>query len=98
MTNHRNRSWWGWGWEESALVDQECRDLAALIPGLPETALPVPGVEDIDLPPARIVALGGSALPHAWLFVMESMMIGTFIAFWAVQTMQFWEIGVPEAA
>ncbi|MEO7125821.1 MAG: hypothetical protein ABI382_09730 [Nakamurella sp.] len=42
-----------------------------------------------------ILSLAGSMLPHAWLFVMESVMIGTFIAFWAVQTVQFWEIGVP---
>lgn len=54
MTEHRHRSWWGWGWEEQALGDQECQDLAAFIPGLPETALPVPTFGDIALRPSRI--------------------------------------------
>ena len=39
MTMQRHRSWWGWGWEDRALDDRACRDLAALIPGLPDTAL-----------------------------------------------------------
>ena len=55
-STHLHRSWWGWGWEERALDDRECRDLAALIPGLPDTPLPAPAVEDIDLPSPRIEA------------------------------------------
>jgi alkyldihydroxyacetonephosphate synthase len=47
------RSWWGWGWVESALPDQECIALAALLPGLADHPLPVPA---IDLKDPRVRA------------------------------------------
>jgi alkyldihydroxyacetonephosphate synthase len=53
---HLHRSWWGWGWEERALDDRTCRDLASLIPGSSDTPLPAPAVEDIDLPAPRVEA------------------------------------------
>lgn len=50
------RSWWGWGWAEQALPDAECTALAALLPGLPDTPLPVPDVARLTLrtPRARV--------------------------------------------
>ena len=50
----RTRSWWGWGWEDQALSDAECRELGGLIPGLPADPLPRPRVADLDLRPARV--------------------------------------------
>ncbi len=49
----RTRSWWGWGWEDQALTDAECTALGGLVPGLPDTPLPVPRVTDLDLPAPR---------------------------------------------
>ena len=50
----RTRSWWGWGWEELALTDEQCRSYGALLPGLSERPLAVPQVADLDLRPSRI--------------------------------------------
>ncbi len=52
----RIRSWWGWGWEDSALTDEECASYAALLPGLPETPLPAPRITDLGLRPSRLDA------------------------------------------
>jgi len=49
----RTRSWWGWGWTEEALPDDECVALAALLPGLADRPLPVPV---IDLKDPRVRA------------------------------------------
>ncbi len=59
----RRRSWWGWGWEDQALTDQECVSFGAQIPGLPESPLPIPSVADLDLPAPRIRVPG--SLAHA---------------------------------
>jgi alkyldihydroxyacetonephosphate synthase len=48
------RSWWGWGWQESALSDAECRALTPLLPGLSAEPVPVPRIEDVALPPPRL--------------------------------------------
>ena len=48
----RTRSWWGWGWTEEALPDDECVALAALLPGLANRPLPVP-VLDLKDPRVR---------------------------------------------
>lgn len=50
----RRRSWWGWGWEDQALTDQECARSGSQIPGLPESPLAIPSVGDLDLPAPRI--------------------------------------------
>ncbi|SCK16318.1 FAD-binding oxidoreductase [Streptomyces sp. WMMB 322] len=56
------RSWWGWGRTDQALPDSECRALAALLPGLPEEPLPVPGTGELTMASPRIRAPG--ALAH----------------------------------
>src|SRR5690348_8763794 len=48
------RSWWGWGRVDAALSDEECVGLAAGMPGLPTAPRPVPRIEDLALPRARI--------------------------------------------
>jgi alkyldihydroxyacetonephosphate synthase len=50
------RSWWGWGDPAAALDDAACRDLAAMLPGLPADPLPVPAVADLALPEPRVTA------------------------------------------
>jgi alkyldihydroxyacetonephosphate synthase len=50
----RTRSWWGWGWAESALGDDECAALAQQLPGLPARPLPVPDLACLDLPRPRV--------------------------------------------
>ncbi len=52
--DERVRSWWGWGWEDQAFSDAECVALGALVPGLPDTPLAVPRVEQLDLPEPRV--------------------------------------------
>ncbi|MQA27696.1 MAG: FAD-binding protein [Micromonosporaceae bacterium] len=49
----RTRSWWGWGWQESALSDGECRQLAPLLPGLSAEPIAPPDIGDVDLPAPR---------------------------------------------
>ncbi|MXG28461.1 FAD-binding oxidoreductase [Streptomyces sp. YIM 132580] len=51
-----SRSWWGWGDVDQALPDAECASLAALIPGAAASALPVPSVASLELPPVRVSA------------------------------------------
>ncbi|HWB67666.1 MAG TPA: FAD-binding oxidoreductase [Mycobacteriales bacterium] len=50
------RSWWGWGDPAAALDDVGCRELAALLPGLPADPLPVPAIADLALPEPRVTA------------------------------------------
>jgi alkyldihydroxyacetonephosphate synthase len=50
------RSWWGWGWEDHALSDDECVALGAMIPGLPDKPVAVPSLHDVELPTPRIAA------------------------------------------
>ncbi|WP_432024611.1 FAD-binding oxidoreductase [Streptomyces parvus] len=50
------RSWWGWGDPGQALPDAECAELAALVPGAAGTALPVPSLASLELPPVRVSA------------------------------------------
>ena len=45
----RLRSWWGWGWADQALTDEQCRQLTALLPEqgpaapqYPAAPMPVP--------------------------------------------------------
>jgi alkyldihydroxyacetonephosphate synthase len=45
------RSWWGWGQAENAVPDDQCVQLASLLPGLPERPVPIPGAY---LPPVRV--------------------------------------------
>lgn len=61
MTASRTRSWWGWGWEDQALTDDECTGLAAFIPGLPDRPLPTPVVRDVTIPPPRVSPPGALA-------------------------------------
>jgi alkyldihydroxyacetonephosphate synthase len=49
MATGRARSWWGWGWADAALADDECRAYGALVPGLAADPLPVPAVADLEL-------------------------------------------------
>ncbi|MDG6104810.1 FAD-binding oxidoreductase [Dactylosporangium aurantiacum] len=57
MAAWRERSWWGWGWADSALDDDACRRLAetSLRPWLPidGSLLPVP--DDPVLPAPRLI-------------------------------------------
>lgn len=55
-TSQRTRSWWGWGWEQEALTDDECRAYGAMMPGLSANPLPVPAVADLSLAPPRLTA------------------------------------------
>ena len=48
------RSWWGWGRTDSALPDDECAALAALLPGLPDRPRTPPRIGDLTLPEPRI--------------------------------------------
>ncbi len=52
----RTRSWWGWGWEESALSDEQCRSYGVLLPGLSDRPRVVPRVADLSLRPSRVGA------------------------------------------
>ena len=52
----RERSWWGWGWADAALSDDECRAYGALVPGLAAQPLPVPQVGDVVLRAPRASA------------------------------------------
>src|SRR5882757_5598214 len=50
------RSWWGWGWSEAALSDEECRQMAGVLPGgehLGDPA-PIPRLAELKLPTPRI--------------------------------------------
>jgi alkyldihydroxyacetonephosphate synthase len=48
------RSWWGWGRVDAALSDEECVALAAGLAGLAHTPRPIPEIEDVDVPAARV--------------------------------------------
>jgi alkyldihydroxyacetonephosphate synthase len=48
------RSWWGWGWAEQALSDEECRGLGGLLAGLSDNPLPVPRPADLTLAAPRV--------------------------------------------
>jgi alkyldihydroxyacetonephosphate synthase len=48
------RSWWGWGWTEQALSDDECRSLGQVLPGLASDPLPVPPADGLRLAAPRI--------------------------------------------
>ncbi len=50
----RRRSWWGWGWEDQALTDDDCRAYGALLPGLADVPYPVPPVGQVTLPAPRV--------------------------------------------
>jgi len=50
----RERSWWGWGWADQAIGDDECAQLGAGLPGLRERPRPVPRTRDLELRPPRV--------------------------------------------
>ncbi len=50
----RRRSWWGWGWTDAALSDDECRQLGALVPGAADSPLPVPDLARLELRRPRV--------------------------------------------
>jgi alkyldihydroxyacetonephosphate synthase len=52
----RSRSWWGWGWTEAALTDDECRRYGAAVGTSATEPLPVPLVADLDLRRSRLDA------------------------------------------
>jgi alkyldihydroxyacetonephosphate synthase len=54
VTRTAERSWWGWGLAQRALLDDECVTLGALLPGLPDRPRPVPRLADVALPPSRL--------------------------------------------
>lgn len=55
------RSWWGWGWDDAALTDDECRQYGGLVPGARSEPLPVPRVADLELRTPRVQAPDGLA-------------------------------------
>jgi alkyldihydroxyacetonephosphate synthase len=61
----KSRSWWGWGWAQDMLPDEECAALGALLPGLPGGPLPVPDVPAMPdpriAPPAALASLVSTA-------------------------------------
>ena len=53
----RRRSWWGWGWEDQALSDDQTEKLAAAMRARFDTDLavaPTPRLDDVDLPASRV--------------------------------------------
>ncbi|MBS1848827.1 MAG: FAD-binding oxidoreductase [Actinobacteria bacterium] len=50
----RRRSWWGWGWADAALSDEECRSYGALIPGAAAEPRVPPSIADLKLPRPRV--------------------------------------------
>lgn len=53
----RRRSWWGWGWEDQALSDDQTEKLAAAMRARFATDLtvaPAPRLEDVGLPASRV--------------------------------------------
>jgi alkyldihydroxyacetonephosphate synthase len=63
----RARSWWGWGRVDRALADDECAELGALLPGLPDRPRPVPHPGELAMPAARVrppASLGVSTTPE----------------------------------
>ncbi|MEO6958009.1 MAG: FAD-binding oxidoreductase [Antricoccus sp.] len=52
----RARSWWGWGWDDAALADEECLAYRAQLPGLAAAPYPVPDVRDLSLTAPRTKA------------------------------------------
>ena len=50
----RARSWWGWGWADQAVGDEECVQLRAGLPGLRERPRAVPGPADLQLRAPRV--------------------------------------------
>jgi alkyldihydroxyacetonephosphate synthase len=69
MAAGRARSWWGWGWVDAALGDDECRAYGALVPGLAAEPLPIPDVAGLELraprasAPASLAAFVTDATP-----------------------------------
>lgn len=49
-----HQSWWGWGWEQQALTDKECEDFGSLIPGLRNTPLVAPRIDELELRQSRV--------------------------------------------
>lgn len=55
--NGRRRSWWGWGWEDEALADDQAEKLAAAMAarfGTEITVADAPRLVDVDLPAPRV--------------------------------------------
>ena len=53
----RRRRWWGWGYEEEALTDEDTLALGALLGerfGLPGTLRPIPDVRALRMPTPRV--------------------------------------------
>lgn len=48
------RSWWGWGTEDNALSDKECRSYGALLPGLATEPKAVPDLSSVKLSSPRV--------------------------------------------
>jgi alkyldihydroxyacetonephosphate synthase len=46
----RTRSWWGWGWADQVVPDDECVALAAMLPGLEARPLPIPAIPELPAP------------------------------------------------
>lgn len=58
----RTRSWWGWGWADEALTDEQCSAYGALIAGLAPRPHPIPDLSSLDVRPSRLrspASLGG---------------------------------------
>ena len=47
---------------------------------------------------AVVDRLAGMALPTSWLFVVETILIILFTVFWACQTAENWDDGIPDGA
>ena len=57
MTGTRQRSWWGWGWEDEALTDDQVEKLAAAMSARFDRELPVErprSLDDLDLAAPRL--------------------------------------------
>jgi alkyldihydroxyacetonephosphate synthase len=57
MSEQRRRSWWGWGWEDEAMTDEQVASLAAAVServGRDLEVQPAPDLDVIELPRPRV--------------------------------------------
>jgi len=59
MTGARRRNWWGWGYDDAAMTDEQVASLAAAVGarfGAELAPAPAPRLEDVELRPPRVDA------------------------------------------
>jgi alkyldihydroxyacetonephosphate synthase len=59
MATDRQRNWWGWGYVDAAMTDEQVASLAGAVAarlGTPVEPRPAPSIDDVSLAPPRIQA------------------------------------------